>query len=141
MNKPVNKLIAVVLGCALLGASPLAVADKHRGPDRHDGRHGKHYDRGHDRGHGPGWHGKPGRHDSRHDHRGPSRWRPDPPPRHWVRGEHVPLPYRGHQYVISDWRGYHLSAPPRGYQWIGVGADYFLIGVATGVVLQAVLGN
>jgi Ni/Co efflux regulator RcnB len=53
----------------------------------------------------------------------------------------VPPTYRGHQYVVDDWRGHHLHAPPRGYQWISTGPDYFLIGVATGVVMESVLGH
>ena len=67
--------------------------------------------------------------------------RPDPAASHWARGDHVPQPYRGHQYVVSDWRQHHLHAPPRGYQWISTGPDYFLVGVATGVVMESVLGH
>ncbi|HEY0296387.1 MAG TPA: RcnB family protein [Bordetella sp.] len=53
----------------------------------------------------------------------------------------MPPTYRGRQYVIDDWRGHHLHQPPRGYQWISTGADYFLIGIASGAVLESVLGN
>lgn len=67
--------------------------------------------------------------------------RPEPPPGHWARGDHVPPMYRGHQYVVNDWRGHHLHRPPHGYQWISTGADYFLVGVTTGVVLESVLGH
>lgn len=83
-------------------------------------------------------------HHSGQDHRPPPHHgpeRPDPAPGHWARGDHVPQPYRGHQYVVSDWRGHHLHAPPRGYQWISTGPDYFLVGVATGVVMESVLGH
>jgi Ni/Co efflux regulator RcnB len=59
----------------------------------------------------------------------------------WQRGQYVPAPYRGPQYVIADWRGHRLHEPPRGYHWISTGADYFLIGIATGAVLEAVLGQ
>lgn len=90
----------------------------------------------HDMGRGPGR--APG-----HDHRGPQGRGPggpgDPAYRHWAKGERVPFPYRGPQYVVDNWRGHRLAPPPRGYHWINVGADYFLIGVATGVVLQAIL--
>lgn len=88
---------------------------------------------GHDMGRGPGR--APG-----HGHRGPQGPGPaDPAYRHWSKGDRVPYPYRGPQYVVDNWRGHRLSPPPRGYHWINVGADYFLIGVATGVVLQAIL--
>jgi Ni/Co efflux regulator RcnB len=87
---------------------------------------------------------RPGPHHSAPSHRPPPHHgpeRPDPAAGHWARGDHVPQPYRGHQYVVSDWRGHHLHAPPRGYQWISTGPDYFLVGVATGVVMESVLGH
>ena len=45
------------------------------------------------------------------------------------------------QYVVEDWRGHRLSAPPRGYHWVQVGADYVLVAVATGIILQMMLAN
>jgi len=36
---------------------------------------------------------------------------------------------------------HRLSAPPRGYHWVQVGADYALVAVATGVILQMLLAN
>lgn len=39
------------------------------------------------------------------------------------RGGHIPQQYRSRQYVVNDWRGHHLSAPPRGQQWVQVGSD------------------
>ncbi|WP_296467319.1 RcnB family protein [Pigmentiphaga sp.] len=65
----------------------------------------------------------------------------DPHYRPWAKGQRVPLPYRGPQYVVVDWRGHHLPPPPKHYHWINVGADYFLVGVATGIVLQSILGR
>lgn len=102
------------------------------GPSGHDGKGPpNHYD---DHGHGAP-HGKPPHHDVH------EVYRPDPPPQHWKKGERVPQPYRGHQYVINDWRPYHLPQPQRGYQWIGVGADFFQVNIGSGIVLQAVIGN
>ena len=89
-------------------------------------------DRGPDR--GPGANRGPDRYD-----RGPQAHGPGP--ERWARGDRVPRDYRGREYVIADWRPHHLDAPPRGYQWIGVGADYFLIGIATGIVLQSVISR
>lgn len=56
----------------------------------------------------------------------------------WRRGGRVPNEYRGGNYVVNDWRGYRLQAPPRGYQWIGVGGDFVLAAIATGVIAQII---
>lgn len=57
------------------------------------------------------------------------------------RGERLPAEYRNRQYVVDDWRGHHLSAPPRGYHWVQTGADYVLVAIATGVIVQLLLNN
>jgi len=59
----------------------------------------------------------------------------------FYRGDRLPAEYRHRQYVINDWRGHNLSAPPRGYQWVQSGGDYILIAVATGIIAQLLLGN
>lgn len=59
----------------------------------------------------------------------------------WRRGGRVPSEYRGRNYVVDDWRGHHLNAPPRGYQWVGVGGDYVLAAVATGLIAQIIAGQ
>jgi len=59
----------------------------------------------------------------------------------FYRGERLPVRYRHRQYVVDDWRGHHLSAPPRGYHWVQTGADYVLVAIATGVILQLLLAN
>lgn len=46
---------------------------------------------------------------------------------------------RGRPSVVDDWRGHRLSAPPRGYHWVQVGADYVLVAIATGIILQLIL--
>jgi len=56
-------------------------------------------------------------------------------------GVRLPQPYRTRQYVVEDWRGHRLSAPPRGYHWVQIGADYALVAVATGIILQMMLAN
>src|SRR6478752_4774319 len=102
--------------------------------------HGEHGDRG-DRGE---------RHDAdRHDNgrRGPPPWannRHDVPREYghrWNRGERLPMQYRDRQYIVSDWRGHHLSAPPRGYYWVQNGSDYLLVAVATGIIAQLLLNH
>jgi len=63
------------------------------------------------------------------------------PSHSWYRGDRVPREYRGRQYVVDDWRGHRLSAPPRGYQWVQSGGDYLLVAVATGVIASILLNQ
>ncbi len=73
--------------------------------------------------------------DMRRDERGAG------PYRSFHRGDRLPAEYRHRHYVVNDWRGHHLSAPPRGYHWVQTGADYVLVAIATGVILQLFLNN
>jgi Ni/Co efflux regulator RcnB len=57
------------------------------------------------------------------------------------RGSRLPAQYRTRQYVVEDWRGHRLSAPPRGYHWVQSGGDYLLVAIATGVIMQLILSN
>lgn len=57
------------------------------------------------------------------------------------RGQRLPPEYRNRQYVVDDWRGHHLSAPPRGYHWVQTGGDYVLVAISTGIILQLLLNN
>jgi Ni/Co efflux regulator RcnB len=56
------------------------------------------------------------------------------------RGGRLPVELRQHQYVVTNWRAHHLNAPPRGYEWVQVGPDYVLAAVATGIIVNLVLG-
>lgn len=56
-------------------------------------------------------------------------------------GARLPMQYRSHQYVVDDWRGHQLSAPPRGYHWVQTGGDYVLAAIATGIILELLLNN
>ncbi len=87
--------------------------------------------------------GRPNYRDDRgrpHDNR---RWdeRGAGPNHDFRRGQRLPAEYRHRQYVVDDWRGHRLSAPPRGYHWVQTGGDYVLVGIATGVILQLFLGS
>lgn len=73
------------------------------------------------------------------DHRG--EWRGAGPNHNFRRGGYLPPQYRHRQYVVEDWRGHRLSAPPRGYHWVQTGGDYVLAAIATGVILQILLNN
>jgi len=80
----------------------------------------------------------------RHDSRRDARWRDGRgagPIHAYHRGDRFPAEYRRRNYVVNDWRGHHLSAPPRGYQWVQSGADYVLVAVASGIILQLLLNN
>lgn len=75
----------------------------------------------------------------RDDHRGEGR---GAGPRHDLRkGQRVPAEYRTRQYVVDDWRGHRLSAPPRGQHWVQAGGDYVLVAIATGVIASVLLNN
>ncbi|MDQ2734619.1 MAG: RcnB family protein [Pseudomonadota bacterium] len=84
--------------------------------------------------------------DNRNDRRDDNRYgRHDGPgagPNHsFYRGGRLPDEYRGRQYVVDDWRGHHLSAPPRGYHWVQAGGDYVLAAVATGIIASILLNS
>ena len=96
-----------------------------RGRDRHaerDWRHDQRADRGE-------------RREERRDERGAG------PYHQFHRGDRLPREYRHRNYVVDDWREHHLSAPPRGYHWVQTGEDYVLVAIATGVILQLLLGH
>ncbi|WP_027802175.1 RcnB family protein [Paraburkholderia dilworthii] len=94
----------------------------------------------------PGNSGKGGDHgqgSNGHGHKStPPGHRPDGPgnsanaPGHWRKGDRLPREYRDRQYVIDDWRAYRLAPPPRGYSWIGIGGDYLMVRISTGMILR-----
>ena len=57
------------------------------------------------------------------------------------RGERLSRDYRQPYYVVDDWRHHRLPPPPRGQHWVQVGGDYVLVAIATGVILQLILGQ
>jgi Ni/Co efflux regulator RcnB len=57
------------------------------------------------------------------------------------RGGRLPSELRDRGYVVNDWRGHHLSAPPRGYNWVQVGPDYVLTAIATGIIANMILSR
>lgn len=153
-----NRKIASALLATILATSSTYVLAQPGPPGQQHGNgpsgppgHGPSDSSGHGPSNGPSGHGPsnqpdrgkggppPGHAKGGHDK--PAAYRPDPPPARWSKGQRVPDPYRGPQYVIDDWRPYHLHQPPRGYHWISVGADFFLVSIGSGVVLEAVLGN
>lgn len=142
-----------VLAAALalgMGMSAVAQAQPHRDDDRRGPPphaqakgHYKNDDRRDDRRDWERDQRRHDRHNDRHDDRRDDRdFRRGAGPDHrWVQGYRVPQQYRGPQYVVQDWRGHHLSAPPRGYHWVQYGGDYMLVAIASGVITQLILGG
>ncbi|MEM8513989.1 Ni/Co efflux regulator RcnB [Massilia sp. MP_M2] len=63
-------------------------------------------------------------------------------PRHDLRrGGKLHKEYRNKRYVVNDWRGRHLNAPPRGYHWVQTGNDYVLAAIASGIIAQVLFAN
>jgi Ni/Co efflux regulator RcnB len=147
------KRLATAALAALTFAAPLAIAPSAAAdPPRHE-RHWR--DRDHD-----------DRRDYRREHRREARWddrryngyyRGDrwyygPPPRYyddvryeyrqWRRGDRLPSYYRDRYVVVRDYERYHLQRPPRGYHYVRDDrGDYLLVGIATGVILGAILSG
>lgn len=57
------------------------------------------------------------------------------------RGGYIPREFRNRHYVVNDYRAYRLAPPPRGQQWVQVGGDYVLIGIATGLIASVILNH
>ena len=75
-------------------------------------------------------------------HNDDKRWTRGAGPSHqFYRGGRLPAEYRHRNYVVNDWRGHRLSAPPRGHHWVQTGSDYVLVAIATGIILQLLLVN
>ena len=116
--------------------------------DRRGGYHQQEYGRGEygrgEYGRGDYGHGDYGRGDYGHSGygRGEERdWRTYGYEHRWHRGDRLPPEYRSHSYVVDDWRGHHLSAPPRGYHWVQQGNDYLLVAIATGIIASVLLNQ
>lgn len=130
----VSALIAV---CLTASTSAFAQDNDHRNDTGHEqqGQRGNHDE-----------HGQNARHDDRRNDRADYRAHDNGPrgagPRHDMRrGGRMSNDYRGNQYVVNDWRGHHLSAPPRGTHWVQAGGDYVLVAIATGIIAQVLLNN
>ncbi|RDI12579.1 RcnB family protein [Comamonas sp. AG1104] len=123
------------LGSLAVQAQPGPPPGRGNGHGQQDMRHGgRHDDRGR---HEQRYDRRDDRHADRHD----NGRRGGGPDHNWYKGSRVPPQYRSQHYVVNDWRGHRLSAPPRGYHWIQNGGDYLLVAIATGVIASMVLGN
>jgi Ni/Co efflux regulator RcnB len=66
---------------------------------------------------------------------------PSIPHRDWHKGQRVPAEYRHHNFVMTDWKGHGLKAPPRGHQWLGVNGDYVLVSTGNWTIANIVAGT
>lgn len=66
---------------------------------------------------------------------------PTIPHRDWHKGQRVPAEYRNYNFVMNDWRGHGLNAPPRGHQWLGVNGDYVLVSTNNWTISNIVSGT
>lgn len=159
MRHAIKSGLSLLLAVTALAAGPAMARDHDRDRDNdrdHDrygyqdrGDHDHRYDRrkhGHDRDYGY----------YRDDRRGDRYYRPAPrvvyrpvyqpayhpgygPPR-WARGGRYYDDGYGPTYVVRDYHGYGLRAPPRGYYWRRSDAgDYLLVAVATGIIADLIL--
>jgi Ni/Co efflux regulator RcnB len=132
------KKSSIVAACVAACMGLSAVASFAQGMPPGGPGHDPRYDQGRDQGHD---HAPPPHHD---EMRAPMHAPPPAgPARHeaWRKGDRLDHEYRDRQYVVDDWRGYGLRQPPRGYQWVGVGGDYLLIAVASGIIAQVVMSR
>jgi Ni/Co efflux regulator RcnB len=141
MSRLTTRILSASIA-ACLGLGSLAVQAQPGPPPGRGNGHGA-QDMRHD-----GRHDDRGRHEQRYDRRDDRRAdrhdngrRGGGPDHNWYKGSRVPPQYRSQHYVVNDWRGHRLSAPPRGYHWIQNGGDYLLVAIATGVIASMVLGN
>lgn len=125
--------VAIMTMAMTFGNAALADNDNHRG-DR--GRHEQ--AQRHDRGH----HDQRAHHDNRRysheaDRRGPGAGRNHD----MYRGQRLSSDYHHSYYVVNDWRGHRLSAPPRGHHWVQTGPDYVLVAITSGIIASIILSH
>jgi Ni/Co efflux regulator RcnB len=145
MNK--NAIVCAILAMTLAsGGSAFAQGSKDRDDrGRNDNNRGNQNDRrDYDRRDNDNRKGDR-QHDDRRDFgrsHNDKNWQRGAGPNHnYYRGQRLPAEYRHRHYVVNDWRGHQLSAPPRGHHWVQSGGDYLLVAIATGVILQLMLVN
>ena len=90
----------------------------------------------------------PGRNEQAHRDHQPPRAQQDHrkargagPHHDFYRGKRLPKKYRHQTYVVQDWRGHRLHAPPRSHRWVRTGRDFVLIESVSGIIVQIVFGR
>ena len=152
---------ALLLGAAMLAATPAEAGRRDRGYDHHDDHRGWD-DRDYRHGYRDGrrdqrrWERYDDRRDWRRDHRGRVVYREvypvpayayGPPPRHygpprWARGHRIHDYGWAPTYVVVDYDRYGLRHPPRGYHWRRDDrGDWLLVAIASGIIADVILGD
>ena len=145
MTKNTLTLVAA-LTVASFAFGGLAAAQDRDGRGGRDGRDGRpgfdnrqgQMERGDDRGRREDYR-RGGRDDDRRGYQARGGERGAGPDHDFYRGGRLPMQYRNRGYVVDDWRGHRLSAPPRGYHWVQTGGAYVLVAIATGIIVQILL--
>jgi Ni/Co efflux regulator RcnB len=148
-----KSVISGLMAVCMMASAPAFAQRYDYGNTRNDQvQHGNDYNRYQDRGQTErrDWNDRSDRHE-RNDRYGRSNYgqsysaydggRHDGYRHEMRRGGQLPSEYRGSRYVVNDWHGRHLSAPPRGYQWVQANNDYVLAAIATGLIAQVLLNN
>ena len=157
MSNAIKSALSLVFVMAF-AASPAMAKDHGRGHDRDKGHHG-YYERGdrdhdryqsrsrdYDRRYNDDRYGR----DDRYYRAAPPRvvyrpvyrqaYHPGYGPPRWARGARYYGGGYGPTYVVNDYRGYGLRAPPHGHYWRRSDAgDYLLVAVATGIITDLIL--
>lgn len=122
-----------LLALALLSAVPMVMTTTAAFAQDHGWDQDEDHDHGHGHGHGHGHDGDDWHHDNGR-HRG---W-----DKHYGRGEYLPERYRVREYYVEDYRTYRLAPPPPGYGWYrNDDGEYVLVAIATGLIVQELLGH
>lgn len=117
-------MTATLLTVALISASSAFAQPDGRGRQDARGRNDMHDNR-------------PGFHESRRNgHRDDDRRLGIGPNFAFHRGDRLPPHYRNRHYVVENWRIHHLRQPPRGHQWVQIGANYALVAITTGMIVD-----
>ena len=137
-----KSIISAALAVMLTVSTSVAFAQNH-GNDHDRGQQSQDHKRlDHDNDRGPGRNDRQNDQARNNDQRDLRHWARGAGPRHDMRkGSRISNEYRGNQYVVNDWRGHRLSAPPRGSHWVQTGSDYVLVTVATGIIAQILLSH
>ncbi len=131
------KIIATFVSLTLLAGS-LAFAQDRRG-ERDDFK-SRYKEKGRNQGRGPQDRHQPARHND--DRRPDMREQRGAGPEHqFHRGNRLPPQYRQQIYVVNNWHTHQLPPPPRGHHWVQMGADYVLVAIATGIIVQLILDS
>jgi Ni/Co efflux regulator RcnB len=131
----ITAILAVTMG---MGGVSFAHARDHRGHrnDHAQNQQERHHDQGERRNDRNRHHHKRAenpherqheRHQSHSDYYYQHDARGAGPDHAFYRGGRLSGEYRSRQYVVDDWRGHRLSAPPHGYHWVQTGKCHALI--------------